>query len=235
MVAGEEALRQAPVALPVAQCLHDTPCLVEIGEAAKLGDLVVGTVGERAGAWSLTLDRVNVRLAKVERHVFHDTGGDHPELLAAISDMTRRLFNNESAPAAGPSASRPAPAEPPPTTTSPTPSRSSLRLAAYGSLGVGVLLSAVGAVYGFGVRNAAAEVTGRCCLEVPSGRPIYDMTRVDALEKRRDVNDMGEMSNTMYGAGLVAVGAGAVLWILSDGEAPAVAWRPGGVEIGVAF
>ena len=110
-----------------------------------------------------------------------------------------------------------------------------LRWAAYGALGSGVLLGAVGAAYGFGVRNAAAEVTGRCCLEVPSGRPIYDLTRVEALEMRQDVRQMGEMSNMMYGAGLVAVGAGAVLWFLSEGDASVVAWRPGQVDLGVVF
>ena len=159
-------------------CLHDTTCLSKVGLELGITEVLVGNVSKRDGVWSLVLDRVDVRRSKVMRHLFYDTDKGEEELLSAVFGLADQLFA---------AVEEPPPKPEPRAEVKPTPPlekpNDTLRHAAYGAVGLGVVFGAVAAIYGLRVRNTAAEVTGRCCIDGAGARQIYDMTREEAAEK----------------------------------------------------
>ncbi len=219
-------------------CLHDTTCLSKVGLELGIAEVIVGNVSQRADVWSLVLDRVDVRRSKVIRHLFHDTDKGEEELLSSVFGLADKLFAVEEE---TPEPPKPPDKPRPPPTPPEASSGNTLKYATYGSLGLGVVLGAAAAVYGLRVRNAAAEVTGRCCIEGTGARQIYDMTREDALDTRDDVESFTSTANVLFGVSAAALGTGLALWYLAPDDAASpsagvVPVRGGGfVTVGAGF
>lgn len=195
-------------------CLHDTTCLSKVGLELGIAEVVVGNVSQRAEVWSLVLDRVDVRRSKVIRHLFHDTDKGEEDLLSSVFGLADQLFAIEPDAAKTPITQQAKPRSP---AANPAPAGrgETLRYAGYGVLGLGVVLGGVATVYGLRVRNAAAEVTGRCCIEGAGARQIYDMSRKEALATRDDVESFTAAANVMFGVSVVAVGSGIAMLYLA--------------------
>jgi hypothetical protein len=216
-------------------CLHDTTCLSKVGIVLGIDEVVIGNVSERANVWSLVLDRVDVRRSKLIRHLFYDTDEGEEALLASVFGLADDLFAQAAPePEPKPPPEPPKAVAPPPTSARKSPT---MRYAAYAAIGLGVTLGAVATVYGLRVRNSAAEVTGRCCIEGAGARQIYDMTREEALSTQDDVESFTAVANVLYGGSVAAIGVGVALWLLAPkdpGDAAAfVVPTSGGSMVGV--
>ena len=211
-------------------CLHDTTCLSKVGLELGIQEVIVGNVSKRGAVHSLVLDRVDVQQAKVLRHVFHEdpTGEGLVDSLFALAEQ---LFEDEAAAAAEPS-------RVPDARQAPGTARSAA-LGAWATAGVGVVATGVALFYGIRVRNAAAEVTGRCCVHGVGDREVYNLTRVDALQVRDDVASWSLTANVLYAVGAVALGTSAWLFVSPSASpaslVPLIAPQAGGLSFRQQF
>ena len=218
-------------------CLHDTTCLSKVGMELGLAEIVVGIVSRRGEQHMLVLDRVDVRRGEAVGHVYHEEAGGPDGLFGAVFGLAERLFSVAAAPDE-PKPDEPKPDEPaaPPPAAPGVGSTPTWRIAFWGAAGTALAAGLAGALYGLRVRNAAAEIAGRCCLEDAGRRSVYDMTRADAVDRKDEVDGWVVTTNVLYGVSAAAVAAATAIWLLRPQEsAPAASVGPDGVVLGFSF
>ena len=101
--------------------------------------------------------------------------------------------------------------------------------AGIGLLGAGIVVGAIGAVFGSNGESAGAAITD-------------DVPQTDAIRRRDEANSQIEMANTMYIAGGATAGVGAIMLVLGliepgflGGGQASVAVHNGGAQVNLSF
>ncbi len=207
-------------------CLHDTTCLSKVGMELGIAEVVVGNVSVRGKTHALALDRVDVRQAKVIRHLFHEDPAGPDGLFEVMFDLADQLFAAEEPtptegggeggtkpPSGGGQAGdgdAPPPRPVPPGGGGAFPAR---EVALWSAAGVGVIAGIAGAVFGVRIQNAKVDIESRC-----STAPC-DLTRKDALDRRDELEGWATAANVLYGVSAAAVGTAVALFLLGGDEA----------------
>ncbi|HEY7724753.1 MAG TPA: hypothetical protein VH880_05435 [Anaeromyxobacteraceae bacterium] len=197
-------------------CGDDAACLVEVGGALGVDDLLVGTLGRIGALYRVDLKLVDTRKARVLSRFGESVAGREDQLVAAVQRGVRQVL----APLVGPApegaqgsfAAAPAPAA----------GISSRRAWGWAAAGSGAALVGAGVVFGLQAQKAYREEKAAAAGgDLPGYTASRDRVRSRALA-----------ADACYAAGALALAGGA--WLLLGRSQVAVVPAAGGAAAVVA-